>query len=146
MERYIAINFNELFDMEDIEKQEISFWLLYKTKKTQYTTPPKFPLKTYQYTIRFANASGEFMDIRKVDPETLCYLVYKNGEGYKKVSLLEEAESKVIDFDQIFLKEGVEGRLLDKWERDDDPLNLISPAPSKIISDFIFYLFCLLFF
>ena len=124
MENYNAINLIDLFDIKGIENKDISFWLLYQTDRTRQTAKRK------GCSIYLANSECRFMSVKNIILETVCYIVYERGRYYKKESLAEQAASKIIDVEQILLKEGFEGKLLKEWKENEDPLGIL-PLPNR---------------
>jgi hypothetical protein len=110
MEKYKAIDFNCLFDMDEVWDEGISFWLLYKTvtRKQAINTNMK------GCSISLVNSEERFMTLRDVIPETVCYIVHVCGKGYRIESLAEQAVSKKIDLEQILLTEGFKG---EPWKK-----------------------------
>ncbi len=99
METYNAINIRNVFYVDKKKEPDASFWLLYQTDKKS------------KYWIRFFSKE-ESIVIQGVLPESVCYILYKEGKYYKKESLAGQIESlanerlrKEFNVEQLILKE-----------------------------------------
>lgn len=93
METYQALDITTLFNVNEMRANNISCWLLYQTNEENGSSVHLFSALT---RIR----------IKNVLPETLGYILYKEGEYYKRESLADQVESNRLNMEQLLLKAG----------------------------------------
>lgn len=127
METYQALNIGEFYDIEEMKKKNISCWLLYQTDEEKGRS------------IKLMCSAGARTTIKNVLPETLCYILYEQGEYYKKESLANQVVSYRLNVEQMLLKEGfkisLSEEILDKVKS--DPLTLWQALRREDISEII---------
>lgn len=108
METYQALDIVKLFNVDEMKDNDISCWLLYQTNEETGSSIYLFSTLTR-------------IKIKYVRPETLCYILYKEGEYYKKEILAEQIVENRLSMEQMLLKEGFDITLseeqLEKWAR-----------------------------
>lgn len=96
IETYEAVNIGEIFNIEEMNKKNISCWVLYQTSEESGNS------------IRLMTPVAPHIILKKVLPKTLCYIMYEEGEYYKKESLVQQLEENRLNMEQMLLKEGFE--------------------------------------